>query len=107
MRLALRQLLEGASLAVVGEAESAEQALDRLAGATPDLVLVDLGLPGMSGLEFIRRLRAERPDLTCVVVTAHGDPRTRRRALAAGAAGFASKADPDAILAVVREALGG
>lgn len=112
MRQALRQLLEGeTSLTVVGEAESAEQALDRLAAAAPDpvlvdLVLVDLGLPGANGLELIRRLRAERPDLPCVMVTAHGDARTRRRALAAGAAGFASKSDPDAILAAVRAALG-
>lgn len=69
-------------------AESAHDALDRL---TVDdelsliLVLSDINMPGMTGLELLPRLKAMRPDVPVIMVTAYGDAETRRRAMAAGA----------------------
>jgi DNA-binding NarL/FixJ family response regulator len=106
MRRVLRQLLEEeADLEVVAEAESAESALSQLPEVTPDLILTDLSLPGASGLELISWLRAERPELRCLVVTGHTDQFYRAAALAAGAAGYVTKDDPDEVIGAVRRAL--
>ena len=105
MRRALRHLFERtSSFVVLGEADSAEAALERLLGLQVDLCLVDLSLPGMSGLELIRRLRKEQPNLRCLVVTGYGDAMYQTAALAAGAAGYVTKGDPEMVLSAVHEA---
>ena len=106
MRQVLRQLFEAeADLSLLAEVDSAEAALERLPELSPDLVLVDLSLPGMSGLQLIKRLKIERPALRCLVVTGHVDPLYRAAAREAGAAGYVTKDDPDEILAAVRRVL--
>ena len=106
MRRELRRLLEReVDLEVVGEAVSAEEALTLLQTLKPHLLLVDLSLPGMSGLELIRQLQQERPELRYVVVSGHAGERYRQAALAAGARAFVSKDEPGAIVGVVREAV--
>lgn len=106
MRRMMRRLIETTpGLGVLGEAASAEEALASLSGLAPDLLLVDLSLPGMSGIEFVRRLRLERPELRCLVVTAHADELYRHSALAAGASGYVTKDDPDEVLAMVWQLL--
>ena len=106
MRQMLRRLLEGeGDLSVVGEAASAEAVLARLGENAPDLILIDLSLPGMNGLQLIKQLKGERPDLRCLVVTGHSDTLYQHAALAAGAVGFISKDNPDEVLAAVRSAL--
>ena len=108
MRRELRRLLEGqADLEVVGEAVSAEEALTLLQILKPHLLLVDLSLPGMSGLELIRQLQQERPELRYVVVSGHAGERYRQAALVAGARAFVSKDEPGAKVGMVREALQG
>ena len=107
MRRALRQLVTAESdLQVVGEADSAEAALSALPELTPDLLMVDLSLPGISGIELVRQLKEQRPELRCLVVTGHTDPLYRAAAATAGAAGYVTKDDPDGVLAAVRAALG-
>lgn len=102
-RRALRQLLEGeADLTVVAEAESAEAALAQLPNVAPDLVLTDLSLPGVSGLELVEVLKRQRSKLRCLVVTGHADPFYRAAAFAAGAAGFVTKDDPSEVLGMIR-----
>lgn len=102
----IRQLLENEpDLMVVAEAESAELALTQLERLKPDLVLTDLSLPGASGLELVRHLTRQRPELRCLVVTGHIEDGYRVAALAAGAVGFVTKDDPDEILGAVRQAL--
>ena len=102
----LKQLLEGEpDLSVVGEAVSAEAFLAQLDALAPDLILVDLSLPGMNGLQLIKRLRSERPDLRCLVITGHSDTLYQHAALAVGAAGFIAKDNPDEVLRAVRSAL--
>lgn len=106
MRRALRQLVEGESdLMVIAEAESAESALAQLPDFTPDLVLTDLSLPGVSGLELVEVLKLRRPELRCLVITGHADPFYRAAALTAGAVGFVTKDDPDEVIGMVRQVL--
>jgi DNA-binding NarL/FixJ family response regulator len=69
-----------------------------LAQALPDLLIVDLNMPGMEGLEALRLLRERFPSLLLVVVSGQDDPATIRSALAAGANGFIPKSDPPEVL---------
>lgn len=106
LRRLLRQMLdEEPDLEVIGDADSAEQALEALIGLAPDLITVDLSLPGMNGLDLVRTLKASRPDLRCLIVTGHADTGYELAANKAGATGFVTKDDPDEVLAAVRRAL--
>ncbi|WP_416447083.1 response regulator [Leucobacter sp. HNU] len=78
-------------LAVVGEAATGERAVE-LAGETrPDVVLMDLRMPGIGGVEATRRLRSEQPGVAVLVLTTFDDGDSLRAALAAGARGFLTK----------------
>ena len=75
-------------------AQSAHGALQRIADATNTsliLVLSDINMPGMSGLELLPRAKAARPDVPVIMITAYGDADTKRRALANGADAFLTK----------------
>lgn len=103
LRRELRQLLDRETdLEVIGEAVSAEDALAQLPSLKPHLLTVDFSLPGMSGVELVRQLRQERPELGCLVITGHIDDIYRHAALAAGAKAFIDKAEPDAIVAALQ-----
>lgn len=80
---------------VVGQGCSGPEALEQAARLKPDLVLMDLVLPGMSGLEATRRLKAAPEGPLVVVMTLHDDPEHRAAALAAGADGFLDKRTAD------------
>lgn len=75
-------------------AMSAPDALER-AKTIPDpsliLILSDINMPGMSGLEMLPKVRSERPGVPVIMITAYGDPDTRRKALEGGAAGLLTK----------------
>ena len=75
-------------------ASSATEALERI--AVPDdasliLVFSDINMPGMSGLELLPKIKAARPDVPVIMITAYGDAETRRKALEGGAAGLLTK----------------
>ena len=77
-------------------APSAPAALARIANvADPSLILIlilsDINMPGMSGLEMLPKVRAERPDVPVIMVTAYGDAETRRKAIERGAVGLLTK----------------
>jgi CheY-like chemotaxis protein len=75
-------------------APSAPAALTRAAETRdPSLILIlsDINMPGMSGLEMLPKVRAERPDVPVIMITAYGDAETRRKALERGAAGLFTK----------------
>lgn len=80
-----------ADLTIVGLAANAEEALDGVARVRPDVAVVDISLPGISGLMLIERLVERFEDLKCIALTAHEDPGCLRLALAAGAQGFVVK----------------
>ena len=94
-------------LYVVGVAASAEAARLLLQGTAVDLVLVDVSLPGSSGIDLVGGLRGDYPGLKCLMLSGHRGAEYVRRALAAGAAGYALKSDPPGILTAIRQVLAG
>ena len=108
-REGLAGLIRGeADLTVCGEANSAPQALTAIERFKPDLVLVDIGLPGRSGLELIKDIRALRPETAVLVISMHGESLYAERVLRAGGRGYIMKQEgPEKILQAIRQVLGG
>jgi DNA-binding NarL/FixJ family response regulator len=101
MRDALVFLIDAQpDLTICGVAASAEEALERLPGGA-DLVLVDVSLPGMNGLELVRRVSAQWPGLPCVVLSGHSADRYAEPAHAAGAAAYVMKDNADAVVSTI------
>lgn len=101
-------LLRQQGVNVVGTAASGEAALEVVARERPELVLMDLSLPGMSGIEATRRLRSAHPHLCVVVLTALVDEESLLQAVHAGAAGYLLKdAAIEEVVAAVDAALRG
>ena len=98
-------LLTDPGLAVVGEAGSGAEALERAAQLRPDVVLLDLRLPDLDGVEVTRRLRALRPEIAVVMLTSFGDDPALLEALRAGARGSLVKDLPPAQLAAAIRAV--
>ncbi len=95
-------------LDVVGDAGSAEMALALVDRLVPDVVLMDIRMPGMGGIEATRRIRAAHPGVHVLVVSAYDDDEYVRGALEAGASGHLSKAAPGRELAeAIRAAAAG
>ncbi len=91
----IRQILgQQPGIEVVGEAESAELALVLVNQLNPSVVLMDIRLPGMNGIDATRRIRRDHPGTRVLVVTAYDDDEYVRSALEAGASGHLSKAAP-------------
>jgi DNA-binding NarL/FixJ family response regulator len=109
LRAGMAQLLDLADdVTVVGSAGSGAEALEAATVLQPDVVLMDLSMPGMSGVEATRRLLAMRPDTAVVVLTSFADPDLIVDALDAGAVGYLLKdAEPDGLVGAVRSAARG
>ena len=92
MRQGLAQLI-GAEpdLAICGEAENAERALDSIGDLKPDLVLADISLPGKNGLELIKDFHAMQPGLPVLVISMHDESLYAERVLRAGGRGYIMK----------------
>ena len=92
VRMGFRLLLQSvADMSVVAEAESGEAACQLYAELNPDVVVMDLAMPGMGGLEALRRIRSRHAQAQVLTLSAHDDPMHARRALQEGALGFLSK----------------
>ncbi|HQU82686.1 MAG TPA: response regulator transcription factor [Pyrinomonadaceae bacterium] len=92
----------------MGAFRSMEEAIPRVRHNVPDIVLSDIGLPGMSGIEGIRILKEKYADLTILVLTVYDDNEKIFDALCAGASGYLLKqTEPAELLKSVREAVGG
>jgi DNA-binding NarL/FixJ family response regulator len=109
LRAGMARLLDLADdVTVVGSAGSGAEALEAATVLQPDVVLMDLSMPGMSGVEATRRLLAVRPDTAVVVLTSFADPDLIVDALDAGAVGYLLKdAEPDGLVGAVRSAARG
>lgn len=94
-----------ADLEVCGVAADGESALQQIPELAPELVVVDISLPGMSGLELVTALRTAHPDLHLVVVTGHDESRYAAASYRAGADGFVRKGDTESILRALRQTL--
>ena len=102
VRMGFRMLLADAGVEVVCEAGSGEQACQEYASAQPDIVVMDLSMPGMGGLEAVRRMLAQDPKARILVLSAYEDAAHPRRVLRAGALGYlAKRSAPDALIVAV------
>ena len=92
VRTGFRLLLQSQpDIVVVGEADSGEAACQRYGELAPDVLVMDIAMPGMGGLAALRRIRARWPAAHVLALSAHDDPMHARRALKEGALGFLSK----------------
>ena len=97
-----------AGLRVVAEASSGEEALGRIAQARPDIVVMDIYMPGMDGLEATRRLTAQFPECRVLALTVHEDKQYLFEMMAAGASGYLTKhSAADELVAAIRAVAGG
>jgi DNA-binding NarL/FixJ family response regulator len=104
----IQQLNRAPDLAVCAEAGNASHALAAVEEHKPDLALVDINLPGRSGLELIRDLRVVAPKLPILVLSMHDESVFAERVLRAGGRGYVSKeAGGDKLLEAIRRVLGG
>lgn len=109
VRLGCSGLLRGMLPEVeIAEAGSGEEALQQVQASIPNLVIMDIGLPGISGLEATRRLRQRLPQLRVLFFSMHDELPLVRQALDAGAAGYVTKAAaPEVLVEAVRRVLAG
>ncbi len=109
VRAGYRQVLDGQpDLQVVAEADNGEAAVKSFAKLSPDVTVMDLGMPGIGGLEAIRRIIGRRPEARILALSMHEHVAFVEQALVAGARGFVSKAsDTDVILEAVRTVAAG
>ena len=100
--MGFNMLLANAQVEVVAEVGSGEQACLDYAKVQPDVVVMDLSMPGMGGLEALRRLLAQDPKARVLVLSAHEDTAHPQRALRAGAMGYlAKRSAPEALISAV------
>lgn len=104
VRMGIRRLLSDVpGIEVVAEAGTGEEAINLVAKAKPSVILMDVNMPGMGGLEATRRLKRIAPDSKVLVVTAYGDEPYPSRVLQAGAMGYMTKgAGIDEIVQAIR-----
>lgn len=111
----VRNLREGFSILIdsaegfrcTGRFRSMEEAIDRIGSDLPDVVLCDIGLPGMSGIEGVRVLKERYPQLTLLMLTVYDDDERIFRALCAGARGYLLKKNTARLLDSIKEAATG
>jgi two-component system response regulator NreC len=106
VRLGLRMLLEAeADMQIVGEAGSGQEAIQLVRDVKPDVILLDIGLPDLSGIEVARQIKASFPAVAVVALTIHEDAEYFFRMLQAGASGYVPKrAAPTEVMEAVRAA---
>lgn len=108
VRVGFRMLLEAAGMTVVGEAASGEQACKVYPDLRPDVVMMDLSMPGTGGLDSIRRLAAHDPQVRILALTALEANAYPQRVFKAGALGYLSKRSaPGALIDAVRTVAAG
>ncbi|HEU5267657.1 MAG TPA: response regulator transcription factor [Jatrophihabitans sp.] len=109
VRVGIASMLSAAEdIEVVGEAADGAEAIELLATVDADVVLMDLSMPVLDGVEATRRVIAARPDSRVVVLTSFAEQKRVRDAVAAGAIGYVLKdCAPDELLAAVRAAAAG
>ena len=109
VRSGLRMLLDGqADVEIVGEAGTASEAIRQVSSLKPDVVLMDIGLPDMSGIDATREIKKLWPEVAVVALTIHEDQEYFFNMLEAGASGYVPKrAAPDELLSAIQVAATG
>jgi DNA-binding NarL/FixJ family response regulator len=109
VREGIKQLLGlAADLSVVGEAANGDEVIAQLRQTVCDVILLDISMPGLNGLELITRIRAMDPAPAILMLSMHDEAQMAARALKAGAAGYATKdSDPALLLTAIRKVAAG
>lgn len=109
VRGGLKQIIATtADIEVAGEATCGADVLEKARGGDYSLLLLDMSMPGLSGIDLIRHLKTARPDLPILVLSMHNEGQVVTRALRAGAAGYVTKdSEPEILLAAIRKIAGG
>jgi two-component system, NarL family, invasion response regulator UvrY len=108
VRMGFRMLLGNAAIEVAAECDSGEQACSEYPRVKPDVVVMDLSMQGMGGLEAVRRLVAQDAKARVLVLSAHEDTAHPQRAMRAGALGYLTKRSaPDALIHAVKAVAAG
>lgn len=94
-------------LQVCGAASNGRDALEQIDPDACDIVLIDVAMPVMNGIELVRRLNEQGVDLPCLMLSGHAEAMYIQGALEAGARGYVMKGDPDTILEAIRCVLRG
>jgi two-component system response regulator NreC len=104
VRAGLRMLFAAEpEVEIIGEASSGEEAVASIETLAPDVVLMDVAMPGMGGIEATRRIKAARPKVAVLALTMHEDEEYFFEMLAAGASGYVPKrAAPDDLMSAIR-----
>jgi len=105
IREGLKQIVaETSDMAVVGEASSGHQVLNKVRKNDYDIVVLDITMPGRSGLDVLKKLRKQRPELPVLVLTIHPEEQYAVRVLRAGASGYLTKESaPDELITAIRK----
>jgi DNA-binding NarL/FixJ family response regulator len=109
IRAGLKSILTSiADIEVIGEAASGHEVLQALRDNSPDALILDMSMPGLSGLELIKRIKTEWPKQRILVLTMHSNKQYAVRAIRAGATGFLSKASAaEELVAALRKIAAG
>ena len=109
VRSGLRMLLENErDVEIIGEASSAHEAIDAASRLHPNVILMDIGLPDLSGIDATREIKKRIPEVSIVALTIHEDEEYFFKMLEAGATGYVPKrAAPDELLTAIRAAAAG
>lgn len=105
VREGLKQILGDVNdMSVRDEAGNGQEALSKIRDAEFDVVLLDISMPGRSGLEVLKEIKAERPKLPVLILSMHAEEQYAIRALRAGASGYVTKASaPDELIGAIRK----
>ena len=109
VRQGLKALLsDEPDMEVVGEANNGREALEKLAALEPDVILMDISMPGLNGIEATRQIKQRYPDVKVVILSMHANEEYVFQVLQAGAAGYVLKlSDSMEVLTAIRAALSG
>lgn len=103
----VRLLTEKANMDVVEVVRSAEEALEKLPSLNVDLVLIDVSLPSMNGIQLVNEIHKQYPNMLCLMLSGHLTPFYVKRSLEAGARGYVLKDDITGVLEGVERVLEG
>jgi DNA-binding NarL/FixJ family response regulator len=105
VRQGLRQVLSLApELSVIAEAKNAWETLERVREGGTDVVLLDMSMPGLSGIDLIRRIKADAPQIPVLVLSMHANWQIAARAIKAGATGYLTKdSEPEVLIEAIRQ----
>lgn len=109
VRAGLKQVLgEAPDFVVVGEAGNGQEVIDLVREKTPDVLLLDMSMPGKSGIDLIKLLKADHPKLPILVLSMHKEEQYAVRAIKAGAAGYLTKESAaELLVSAIRKVAGG